>query len=133
MMMAPIVTFLGLKLAFFVVYLAGNILFMTGLVAIVRQLVADRLLALVSSGLSGDRSASLTADVAIFHVHGAVFDAAIAGGGPGDAGIEPGLFASAVWLRSHLLSFVLMVVAGLLHPLIAAGGFPDVGRRLPDR
>ncbi len=115
-LLAPVVKLLGLRLTFFLVYLLANTLFIAALIRLVRRLVEDRLLALLSllylviAPLNyGGRS--------IFHVHEPFLTARLPAEGLVLLGIDYILQAR------YLPSLLLMVLAGLLHPLMATGGF----------
>jgi hypothetical protein len=115
LLLAPAVKVFGLEPTFFVVYLAANVLFVLALSRLVRRLVEDRLLALLALlclviaplNYGGSR---------VFHVH--------------EPFLTPRLLAVALVLfrldrllqTRYRSSLLLMVLAGLLHPLMAVGG-----------
>ena len=116
LVMAPLVRLLGLKLAFFVAYLASNALYITSLVVLMRVLVKDRLLALVSMVYLAIAPLEYCA-FHIFHVHEPFLT-------PRLSAVGMVLIGLAKLLEGRLIaSLGCMIVAGALHPLMAAGGF----------
>ena len=114
--MAPLVSLLGLQLAFFVGYLASNFLFIAALVALMPLLVKDRLLALVAMFYVAIQPLEYCTNH-VFYVQEPFLTPRLPA-----AGLV--LFGLAKLLQGRLAaSFVLMVLAGLMHPLIATGGF----------
>lgn len=116
LLLAPLVKVFGLKTAFFLVYLAGNILFITALVRLIPRLVEDRWLALLAlfylviAPLNyGGRN--------MLHVHEPFLTPRLLAVGLILFGFDQLL------LRRSLPALLLLVAAGLLHPLMAAGGF----------
>ena len=115
-LMAPLVKVLGLEIAFFLVYLAGTTLLIVAMMRIVRRLIADRMVALL---------ALLCMAVVPLEF-----------GGQGtlrvnETFLTPRLLSMGLALLGldYLLqarygpSLLLSIAAGLLHPLMAVGGF----------
>src|SRR6516165_8248279 len=111
----PMVAAMGLRLAFFVLYIALNTLFIFALFRLVRALIADTLIStlalifLVTAPLN-------YGGYDIFTVHEQFFT-------PRIIGTTLTLFALERLLRQHFTAASVLLVAGaLMHPLMAFGG-----------
>ncbi len=116
LLLAPVVKVIGLEWTFFLVYLAGTILFIAALSRLVRRLVEDRLLALLAL-LYLVIAPLQYGGLSTFHVHEQFLTPRLLAEGLVLLGLDQLLQAR------YLPSLLLMVGAGLLHPLMAVGGF----------
>lgn len=115
-LLAPLVRGLGLELTFFLVYLAATTLLIAALIRLVRRLIDDRFLALLTLLYLAVGPLNYGGQ-GILQVHEQFLTPRLLAVGLVLFGMEQ-LLQGRRWT-----SLLLLVAAGLLHPLMAAGGF----------